>query len=78
VGASDSGFALAWNYNNMSIGAHTITARAYDENGQSGDSTSEFTVARFEKPFLQAGDHYRVVKYHCKTPCSMARFMTFY
>jgi hypothetical protein len=65
VGASDSGFALAWNYNNMSIGAHTITARAYDENGQSGDSTSEFTVARFEKPFLQADDQVSLADAQC-------------
>ena len=65
VGASDSGFALAWNYNNMSIGAHTITARAYDENGQSVDSTSEFTVARFEKPFLQADDQVSLADAQC-------------
>lgn len=65
VGASDSGFALAWNYNNMSLGAHTITARAYDENGQSVDSTSEFTVARFEKPFLQAGDQVSLADAQC-------------
>ena len=49
----------------MSIGAHTITARAYDENGQSGDSTSEFTVARFEKPFLQADDQVSLADAQC-------------
>ena len=65
VGASESGFSLAWNYNNMSIGAHTITARAYDENGQSIDSTSAFTVARFEKPFLQADDQVSLADAQC-------------
>jgi hypothetical protein len=65
VGASDSGFSLAWNYNNMSIGAHTITARAYDETGQFVDSTSEFMVARFEKSFLQADDQVSLADAQC-------------
>ena len=65
VGASDSGFSLAWNYNNMSIGAHTITARAYDGNGQSVDSTSAFSVARFDKPFLQADDQVSLADAQC-------------
>lgn len=65
VGASDSGFSLAWNYNNMTIGAHTITARAYDRSGQSVDSTSAFTVARFEKPFLKADDQVSLADAQC-------------
>ena len=65
VGASDSGFSLAWNYNNMSIGAHTMTARAYDRSGQSVDSTAAFTVARFDKPFLQADDQVSLTDAQC-------------
>lgn len=65
VGARDSGFSLAWNYNNMSIGAHTMTARAYDHSGQSADSTAVFTVARFDKPFLQADDQVSLADAQC-------------
>jgi hypothetical protein len=52
--ANESGFSLAWNYNLMGIGAHTITARAYDGSGQSKDSTVAFSVAQFDNPFLPA------------------------
>ena len=65
VGASDSGFSLAWNYNNMTIGAHTITARAYDRSGQSVDSTAAFSVARFDKPFLQVDDQVSLADAQC-------------
>jgi hypothetical protein len=54
--SSSSGFSLAWNYNNMTPGEHVITARAYNQNGQFTESSSTFTVTRFHKPFLGAGD----------------------
>lgn len=54
--SSSSGFSLAWNYNDLSPGDHTITARAYNQNGQLLESSSSFTVTRFHKPFLGAGD----------------------
>ena len=55
-GSDDSGFSLAWNYNNMDPGAHTIMSRAYDQSGQFQDSSAEFFVARFHKPFLGPDD----------------------
>jgi hypothetical protein len=54
--SSASGFSLAWNYNDMSPGEHEMTARAYNQNGQFTESSSTFTVTRFHKPFLGAGD----------------------
>jgi len=54
--SSASGFSLAWNYNDMSQGEHVITARAYNQNGQFTESSSTFTVTRFHKAFLGAGD----------------------
>lgn len=51
-----SGYALAWNYSNMSPGEHTMTARAYNTNGQYAERTSTFTVTRFNKPFIGAND----------------------
>jgi len=54
--ADKSGYALAWNYSNMTPGEHTITARAYNTNGQYAERTSRFTVTRFDKPFIGAND----------------------
>gem|GEM_PF-1904381 len=54
--SSASGFSLAWNYNDMSPGEHVITVRAHNQNGQFTDSSSTFTVTRFHKAFLGAGD----------------------
>ena len=54
--SSSSGFSLAWNYNDLTPGDHTITVRAYNQNGQLLESSSSFTVTRFHKPFLGAGD----------------------
>ena len=47
---------MAWNYNDMEPGEHTITARAYNQNGLFEDSTATFTVTRFHKSFLSQGD----------------------
>ena len=63
--ASSSGFSLAWNYSNMTPGEHVITARAYDQNGQFTESSSSFTVTRFHKPFLGAGDQVDLSRAQC-------------
>jgi len=60
-----SGFSLAWNYNNMTPGEHVITARAYNQNGQFTESSSTFTVTRFHKPFLGAGDQVDLSSAQC-------------
>ena len=63
--ASSSGFSLAWNYSNMAPGEHVIKARAYNKNGQFTESSSTFTVTRFHKPFLGAGDQVDLSEAQC-------------
>ena len=52
----NSGFSTAWNYNLMDLGEHTITAKAYNTNGQYAESSKTFLVTRFHKPYLGADD----------------------
>ena len=40
----------------MDLGEHTITAKAYNTNGNSAESSKTFLVTRFHKPYLGAGD----------------------
>ena len=40
----------------MMPGDHTITARAYNTNGQYAERSSGFTVTRFDTPFIGASD----------------------
>jgi hypothetical protein len=63
--SSSSGFSLAWNYSNMAPGEHVITARAYNQNDQFTESSSTFTVTRFHKPFLGAGDQVDLSEAQC-------------
>jgi hypothetical protein len=51
-GSSDSGFAMAYNYSNLSAGPHTLTVRAYDNAGGARDASATFTVARFATAFM--------------------------
>ena len=55
-GSANSGFSTAWNYNLMDLGEHTVTARAYDANGQYAESSKTFVVTRFHKPYLGQDD----------------------
>jgi hypothetical protein len=63
--ASSSGFSLAWNYNNMTPGEHTITARAYNQSDEFIESSSTFTVTRFHKPFFGADDEVELSGAQC-------------
>jgi len=49
-----SGFSMAYNYNNLEAGEHTMIARSINANGQSSDSVKTFSVAKFHKPFFTA------------------------
>ena len=55
-GSANSGFSTAWNYSLMDLGEHTITARAYNTNGQYAESSKTFVVTRFHKPYLGKND----------------------
>ena len=52
AGSSESGFSLAYNYSAMAAGPHTITAIAYDELGDTKESSANFEVVRFDSPFI--------------------------
>ncbi|MEE4376430.1 MAG: hypothetical protein V2J55_02815 [Candidatus Competibacteraceae bacterium] len=50
--ADQSGFSLAFNYSNLTIGGHTMTLRAVDVNDDTKEATVMFTVTRFENAFI--------------------------
>ena len=52
AGSSDSGFSLAFNYSNLAVGLHTITAIAHTEQGATRESSASFEVVRFESAFI--------------------------
>jgi hypothetical protein len=54
--SANSGFSAAWNYSLMSLGEHSVAARAYATNGQYAESSATFFVTRFHKPYLGADD----------------------
>ena len=52
AGSSESGFSLAFNYSGLVAGSHTVTAVAYNSQGQTQESSASFEVVRFESPFI--------------------------
>lgn len=51
-GSDQSGFSLAFNYNELSAGSHTITATAETRSGNTLNSEATFTVLRFDSSFI--------------------------
>ena len=51
-GSEQSGFSLAYGYANLEAGTHTITAKAITTEGNVAESTSTFTVVRFDEVFI--------------------------
>lgn len=51
-----SGFSLAYGYSNLSVGEHTITARAHSKDGRIKYANSTFTVISFHKDFISSFD----------------------
>jgi len=56
-GSKDSGFALAFNYNNLSVGNHTLKAVAVTDNGRQLEQTSQFSVTKFHKNYIRPSDN---------------------
>jgi len=52
----NSGYALAFNYGEVSEGTHTLKAIAVTENGRTLESSVQFSVAKFHKPFIGPDD----------------------
>ncbi len=50
--SAQSGFAMAYNYSNLTAGAHTFTARAIDASGGARDARVTANVVRFENSFM--------------------------
>jgi len=51
--SDNAGFSMAFAWGNISAGLHTLTARAFDNNGNFEDSTNSFTVTSFDNPFIK-------------------------
>ena len=51
-GSANSGFAMAFNYGNISPGTHTFLVRAVDTAGGIRDTSANFTVARFANAYM--------------------------
>ena len=47
-----SGFSMAFNYGNLSPGAHTVTVQAVGRDQASATRSAIFTVVRFDDPFI--------------------------
>ena len=56
LGADNSGFSLAYGYSNLSVGEHTITARAIDRNGDYVQDSSTFQVEAFDQKFIDSSE----------------------
>jgi hypothetical protein len=51
-GSATSGFSMAFNYGNLSPGAHTLTVKAVGRDGAWATRSATFAVARFNNPFI--------------------------
>lgn len=51
-GSAQSGFAMAFNYSNLTAGPHTFTVRAIDAAGGGRDARVTANVVRFEQTFM--------------------------
>ena len=52
VNAGQSGFGQTFNYGLLGSGQHTMTVRAYTNDGGFSEKTSTFNVAAFKSPFI--------------------------
>ncbi|MGB5064145.1 MAG: hypothetical protein WBQ37_10325, partial [Candidatus Competibacter sp.] len=51
-GSADSGFAMAFNYSTLTVGAHTLTVRAIDAAGAARDTSATVNVVRFANSYM--------------------------
>ncbi|MCP5420468.1 MAG: hypothetical protein H6970_01150 [Gammaproteobacteria bacterium] len=51
--AGESGFSMAFNYSELTQGAHTLSIRAVESTGASRETTVNFEVARLDNPYVQ-------------------------
>jgi len=51
-GSDSAGFSMAFGWGNLSSGSHTLTARAYDNEGNFEEASNSFAVTSFDNPFI--------------------------
>jgi hypothetical protein len=54
--SAESGFSMAYSYSNLSAGAHSISAVAYDTSGLTMESIAQFEVVKFSEDFISGAD----------------------
>ena len=54
--SAQSGFSMAYSYSNLSAGAHTISAVAYDASGLTQESIAQFEVVKFSEDFISGAN----------------------
>lgn len=54
--AEFSGYVMAYGYTSLSVGRHTMTARAYSKAGAMKEDSSSFVVNKFHEDFFSAPD----------------------
>jgi hypothetical protein len=55
-GSGNSGFSMAFGYNGLTSGEHTVKARAISETGVFKEQSATFTVVKFHQPFFPNPD----------------------
>ena len=54
--STESGFSMAYSYSNLSAGAHSIRAVAYNASGVTHESGAQFEVVKFSEDFISGAN----------------------
>ena len=54
--SAESGFSMAYSYSNLSAGAHSISALAYNASGVTHESIAQFEVVKFSEDFISGAN----------------------
>ena len=54
--SAESGFSMAYSYSNLSAGAHSISAVAYNASGVTHESVAQFEVVKFSEDFISGAN----------------------
>ena len=54
--STESGFSMAYSYSNLSAGAHSIRAVAYNASGVTHESVAQFEVVKFSEDFVSGAN----------------------
>jgi hypothetical protein len=65
-----SGFATRYNYNGLSAGEHTITAKAISNGNNMAERSATFSITKFDKPFISSQDEFSLDNASCSLQSS--------